>query len=70
MAKNLIIRFESGETFQCTPNHRVLVRGEGWVETAGLKPGDPVSSYKREKQGSATINHVGAAQIVESVTNG
>jgi len=43
---NLIVFEFNGETIRVTPNHRIFVKGKGWIEAQLLKEGDKLLEVK------------------------
>jgi ribonucleoside-diphosphate reductase alpha chain len=52
-AKTVIVTVRSGKKLTCTPDHKIYVRGKGWVEAGQLENGDMLVHLCRARRGAA-----------------
>jgi intein/homing endonuclease len=51
------LTFEDGSTVKCTSDHKLLVRGKGWVEAKDLTEDDDVESFIKTDQPIETVTY-------------
>ncbi len=49
----ITIRIASGKAVTCTPDHKIYVRGRGWIEAQDIHIGDKVVHLVRNRRGAA-----------------
>lgn len=52
-AKTVVVTVGSGKQLTCTPDHKIYVRGKGWVRADELKKGDMLVHLCRARRGAA-----------------
>ena len=52
-AKTLKLKVRSGKELICTPDHKIFIRGKGWIEAQNIQIGDEVVHLCRNRRGAA-----------------